>query len=311
MHSLKQLNIEEQHAIHDLSKCLDLYPESFDALLLRASIYLREDMYSAALHDLKEAAMLDENSGDVLKEIARINLQHFHDFDAAIDATTAIITSEPQNSDPYFLRAEAYTRNGHFKEAINDYGRLIKLDPSNPWPYLYRGKILANLNRGRLAIYDYISFCKFSVQTPEIQAKLGQGYMLLNDFEDAISLLRKAVENQDTVYNLCILGDALMEAGDVSGALQVLSQAVSRDPNNVLGHTTLGHCHMRMGQYKSAISCYNHAVNLDPTNPMTYNNRGVCKTLLKHNQLKDEMEREKATEKDEHDWRWPSLGRLR
>ena len=68
--------------------------------------------------------------------------------------------------------------------------------------------------------------------------------MLLNDFEDAISLLRKAVENQDTVYNLCILGDALMEAGDVSGALQVLSQAVSRDPNNVLGHTTLGHCHM-------------------------------------------------------------------
>ena len=88
-------------------------------------------------------------------------------------------------------------------------------------------------------------------------------------------------------------GDALMEAGDVSGALQVLSQAVSRDPNNVLGHTTLGHCHMRMGQYKSAVSCYNHAVNLDPTNPMTYNNRGVCKTLLKHNQLKDEMEREK------------------
>ena len=208
--------------------------------------------------------------------------------------------------DPYFLRAEAYTRNGHFKEAINDYGRLIKLDPSNPWPYLYRGKILANLNRGRLAIYDYISFCKFSVQTPEIQAKLGQGYMLLNDFEDAISLLRKAVENQDTVYNLCILGDALMEAGDVSGALQVLSQAVSRDPNNVLGHTTLGHCHMRMGQYKSAISCYNHAVNLDPTNPMTYNNRGVCKTLLKHNQLKDEMEREKAIEKDEHNWRWLS-----
>ena len=156
-----------------------------------------------------------------------------------------------------------------------------------------------DLNRGRLAIYDYISFCKFSVQTPEIQAKLGQGYMLLNDFEDAISLLRKAVENQDTVYNLCILGDALMEAGDVSGALQVLSQAVSRDPNNVLGHTTLGHCHMRMGQYKSAISCYNHAVNLDPTNPMTYNKRGVCKTLLKHNQLKDEMEREKATEKDD------------
>ena len=49
-------------------------------------------MYSATLR-FKEAAMLDENSGDVLKEIARINLQHFHDFDAAIDATTAIITN--------------------------------------------------------------------------------------------------------------------------------------------------------------------------------------------------------------------------
>ena len=48
----------------------------------------------------------------------------------------------------HILRAEAYTKNGHFKEAINDYGRLITLDPSNPWPYLYRGKILANLNRG-------------------------------------------------------------------------------------------------------------------------------------------------------------------
>ena len=54
---------------------------------------------------------------------------------------------------------------------------------------------------------------------------------------------------------------------------------------------------MRMGQYKSAVSCYNHAVNLDPTNPMTYNNRGGCKTLLKHNQLKDEMEREKGLRK--------------
>ncbi len=293
MHTLRQLNAEEQHAIHDLSKCLDLYPESFDALILRASIYLREDMHSAALHDLKEAASIEVEGTDVLLEIARINLQHFHDFDAAIDATTLVIEREPRKIEPYFLRAEAFMRNGHSEESLKDYARLIQLDTSNPWPYLYRGKILANLNRGRLAIYDYISFCKLSPQTPETQSRLGQGYLLLKDFEDAINSLRKAVENQDSVQNLCILGDALMEAGDMSGALQVLNQAIARDPNNVMGHTTLGHCHMRMGRYQSAIVCYDHAVNLDSRNPMTYNNRGVCKTLLKHDQIKQELAEKK------------------
>ena len=46
----------------------DLYPESFDASFCELQ-FICVKIY-AALHDLKEAAMLDENSGDVLKEIA-------------------------------------------------------------------------------------------------------------------------------------------------------------------------------------------------------------------------------------------------
>ena len=148
------------HVIADLSTAVDLLPSSVDALILRASMYIRVGMFSPALHDLREAAYLQPNSMEVWLLIARIYLQHFHDYDSAIHATTFAIQLDPKQNAAYYVRAEAHLRGGEIDVALADYGRILRNDPSEPWPWLFQGHILAARGRARLAMYSSIAFLR-------------------------------------------------------------------------------------------------------------------------------------------------------
>ena len=93
--------------------------------------------------------------------------------------------------------------------------------------------------------------------------------------------LKAAVKNSHNVQNLCLLGEALLGAGDMPGAVQVLKQAISESPDNTMGYNYLGKCMMKMKNYNIALSYFDSAINLNPKDPTSYNNRGLCKTMLK------------------------------
>jgi tetratricopeptide (TPR) repeat protein len=95
-------------------------------------------MFTPALADLREAAYLRRNDVDVWLLIGKIYLQHFHDYDSAVNAATFASRLSPMAKEPYFIRAEAHLRGGDADMALHDYSKLIRLDPTDPWPWLFQ-----------------------------------------------------------------------------------------------------------------------------------------------------------------------------
>ena len=166
--TLQQQEIDEEffndvggsHVIQDLSMALDLLPSCTDAYILRASMYIRVAMFTPALHDLRAASLLDPDNIAVWLLVARIYLQHFHDYESAINATTFAIHLDPGQNAAYYIRAEAHLRGGEVDMALHDYTRILRNDPTEPWPWLFQGHILAARGRARLAMYSSIAFLR-------------------------------------------------------------------------------------------------------------------------------------------------------
>ncbi len=115
-------------------------------------------------------------------------------------------------------------------------------------------------------------------QNPEdVPAYLGraaayyaQGYFqqALEDYDRAIGLIIKLKAN------------ALIGAGDLQGALDVLSQAIAANPNDALCYLSRGIALSTMGNNQQAVDDFNTALTIDPNNAAAYHNRGIAFAAL-------------------------------
>jgi tetratricopeptide (TPR) repeat protein len=102
---------------------------------------------------------------------------------------------------------------------------------------------------------------------------------LLNtdDSLSAEKILREGV----TFYNydetmVLLLSDFLFENGDSDGALQILAEALKKQPLNAQFHYTKGLIYQKTEYYDLAIEAYNDVVRIDPENIMAYVNIATC-----------------------------------
>ena len=146
--------------IQDLSAAIDMFPQCVDALVLRASMYVRVGMFTPALRDLRDAAYYRQDLPEVWMLIAKIYLQHFHDYDSAANAASYAIALDATKKGPVYIRAEAHMLGGETDLALHEYSKLIRLDPTDPWPWLFQGQIFAEKGRARLALYSSIAYLR-------------------------------------------------------------------------------------------------------------------------------------------------------
>ena len=115
-------------------------------------------------------------------------------------------------------------------------------------------------------------------QNPEdIAAWLGraaayyeQGYFqqALEDYDHVIALVNKFKAN------------ALMAAGDLQGALDVFTQAITLNPNDAMTYVSRGVALSSMGNNQQAVDDFNTALGLNPNDPAAYHNRGIAFAAL-------------------------------
>jgi Flp pilus assembly protein TadD len=74
-------------------------------------------------------------------------------------------------------------------------------------------------------------------------------------------------------------------AGDHSGAISFLKQAITTNPRYAEAYSLLGNCQDCLGQDQDAIASYNQALALDPFHADAWFNKGM--TLKKTGQTKE------------------------
>ncbi len=70
-------------------------------------------------------------------------------------------------------------------------------------------------------------------------------------------------------------GIRLLQAGDMTGALNLLRQAVSQNPSDGKAYGYLGVCYARLGDYSLAVTALQHSVRLMPNDPAMRFNLGM------------------------------------
>ncbi len=114
-------------ALKSAQQAIELRPDYFDAILLRANIYLVREEYAEAVESVDAAIVLDS-----------------------------------RRAEAYSLRSRIHLDNRDFKRASADVRRAIKLDRKLAEPYCVRASISAEGNRTAAAIKDFDACLKLA-----------------------------------------------------------------------------------------------------------------------------------------------------
>jgi tetratricopeptide (TPR) repeat protein len=106
--------------------------------------------------------------------------------------------------------------------------------------------------------------------------KQGQDFIATRQFNDAIDVLRRAIQVQPNLSDAHVqLAIALMGAGQRDEAMAETKKAIELDPNNARAYVAQGNIETSMRRYDEAIAAYKQAANLDPNYLSAYMNLGI------------------------------------
>jgi tetratricopeptide (TPR) repeat protein len=115
-------------AIKDFSTSIQMRPTQ-DAYLRRGEIYFEKGAYNIAEHDFSEA--IEINPSHEAYKLRGLTYLVLGKLDMAIVDGTEIIKREPNISESYNIRMEAYAQVGELKLARKDARRALSLDRGN------------------------------------------------------------------------------------------------------------------------------------------------------------------------------------
>ncbi|MDM8514677.1 tetratricopeptide repeat protein, partial [Desulfobacterales bacterium HSG16] len=100
---------------------------------------------------------------------------------------------------------------------------------------------------------------------------LGNTFMKLKNYEEAINQYRKAIEiDPDNTYANTMLGLAFYKQKNYEEAINQYRKAIEIDPDNTYAYNKLGRVFEKQKNYEEAINQYRKAIEIDPDNTYAY-----------------------------------------
>lgn len=126
---------------------------------------------------------------------------------------------------------------------------------------------------------------------------LGVGFFLIGRYEDAIDILKKAVQKSNSAQHLFNLGNAYSENNSQHLAIHSYLQALDIDPNHIGSLNNLADEYEHSGDIDKAHELFHYLTSLQPDKPLSHFNLGNF--FLRQNQhIEAARCYEKALEKD-------------
>ena len=223
-------------AIKDLGKSIEIQKNNFEALMLRAGVYLDNEDYDLALEDvnrtlevvpgLKRAYLLrsyilagKEEFDPAIRDILLLaqdepsNLDFINQLGylcnasdrprKAVEFFSRVLRRDKDNIQALRGRGDSYLSYGDHENAIKDYKAALAIDPENTGVLNNYAWVLAtstdeSMRDGELAIELGEKACKLTEnKQAHILSTLASGYAESGDFESAIKWAEKAVETSE------------------------------------------------------------------------------------------------------------------
>jgi tetratricopeptide (TPR) repeat protein len=119
---------------------------------------------------------------------------------------------------------------------------------------------------------------------------LGDLFEVQKDHMQAIDAYRRALELEGNNPSVMIsLGRAYLRSGRYSSAKELLTDAISMDPENSMTYQYLGFAQLKLKETTEAIESYRQAVEVDENDWMAHKGLGVAYMLMSMKNQSDEQ----------------------
>lgn len=204
-------------------------------------------------------------------------------FSAAPDPRVDALARESRRSVLLIKQAAAsdLVRDAAWREYL--LRRALEFDGANPDVVYEMGALLQQLRRPREALPYFERHLDMVSDDQQTLVQIGKCQADLGQFEEAESVLRRAVALSNDAVGEYNLGYVLEQVGRADEAERQYQRALALNPGLASAHTNLGTALAARGRFTDAAAHLAEAVRLEPGNAAARNNLGAL--LLQQHQL--------------------------
>ena len=253
-------------AIADIDDALKREPKTPLWLYSRGRARYDKGEDAKAIADLTAALRLNKNFALGFALVGSAMARQ-GDFKRAAKAYDRAIAVDPEYSYAYLGRAALKLRQGDEAGALKDFEEAVRADAQDYAPYYNRGELHWRGGRREQALADFRNAMTSSKLTPDAAIWIGDRYLSLQLWKDAIAAYGRAHDLGSVVPGLVRRAVAFESDKDPKRALVDLDAAVKLEPENAAVIAARGTLLSRMGQDAPAITDLNRALRLAPADP--------------------------------------------
>ncbi len=185
----------------------------------------------------------------------------------------SIIKSNAKDSKHRLMLANLLsTQPGRETEVIKLIDEVIAISPADPQPLGIKVSYLIKIQRYQQAMDvadDMIE--RFPNQAIGLRLR-GDVYLQQKDYEDALNYYQQAYNIQADTTLLLMIAEILLIQGQDDNAIQLLTEKLQTDSNNIQLHFKLGNIYQQKNQLDQAVSHYQSILKIKADHVLALNN---------------------------------------
>jgi tetratricopeptide (TPR) repeat protein len=281
-------NYEEARRILNLA--IREHPKSAEPLAALGDFEIQQQTYDAAIGHLKASLALAPANVETRNLLAGA-YRAKGDLTSALTELQKVLARDSKNVLAYFLRAEIYADQNRDELALPDARKVVELQPEKARGRILLAKVLVRTPQGT-SKEEAAKRCSEAVAALEpVEAaqsgaatKDSETYFLLSrayrcagqpeqaekadaEFEAGSQKERGAKENETQAAHLVKQADEAALKNDLSGALDLLQQALAKDPNSGAAYSMLAKLYYSAGEIDKASDAIAKALEFGPHQP--------------------------------------------
>jgi tetratricopeptide (TPR) repeat protein len=269
-----------------LEKSQAEHPQSPRPLAALGDLDIELQTYDAAIAHLRSALVLAPADVETRNRLA-VAYEAKGDSDLALAQVAKVLARDPQSALAYYTRAKIYSDRNQDVAALTDAMKSVELQPRNARARLLLGKILLRAPQGEApaqtkdrcerAVVTLEPLLKISTQDSETLFLLSRAYdcagsseqsqRILAEFEKSSKNDRETKESQTQAKHMVQQANDLALRNDFAGSLDLLQQAIGKDPNYGAAYSQLAKLYYSAGDMDKASEAISEAVKRDPYQP--------------------------------------------
>lgn len=257
-----RVQTETEAKLADLNAALEADPANLRAMQERAGIRLENGEVESALKDLEIVLLEDPTNqqiaGAVVEELVNLNR-----LDEAIELISKLLDKSPSEG-LYRMRAILHRSKSNLPEAMADLDKAISMAPRDPMTLLQRAEVALDREDVKSAKEDFRIATQVAPQIINLEMVIGLRSRIAlaeNRIADAINDAQMLSDRSPTnPFHRLRLASLFTMDNRPRKAIDVLSELLQTDPENVAALRSRGDALLSVGDHQKAIEDYESAI---------------------------------------------------